>query len=79
MHLCEFSVPAVSIARMLYGCWAGLHACNCESVHGVCCVEMLTALMQMFARELAADWTSWGNEVLRFQTLDRFDLKMENC
>jgi hypothetical protein len=28
---------------------------------------------QMFARELAADWTSWGNEVLRFQTLDRWE------
>jgi N6-adenosine-specific RNA methylase IME4 len=28
---------------------------------------------QMFARELAAGWTSWGNEVLRFQTSDCFD------
>lgn len=37
-------------------------------------IELVTALMQMFARELAADWTSWGNEVLRFQTLDNFEL-----
>jgi hypothetical protein len=29
-------------------------------------------MLQMFARELAAGWTSWGNEVLRFQTLDNF-------
>ena len=29
-------------------------------------------VVQMFARELAAGWTSWGNEVLKFQTLDNF-------
>ncbi len=28
--------------------------------------------LQMFARELAAGWTSWGNEALRFQTMDCF-------
>ena len=28
--------------------------------------------LQMFARELAKGWTSWGNEVLKFQTLDNF-------
>ncbi|KAK9905667.1 hypothetical protein WJX75_004219 [Coccomyxa subellipsoidea] len=30
------------------------------------------ACLEMFARELGADWTSWGNETLHFQTLDRF-------
>ena len=28
--------------------------------------------MQLFARNLTAGWTSWGNEALRFQTLDHF-------
>ncbi|CAL8472253.1 g11795 [Coccomyxa elongata] len=30
------------------------------------------ACLEMFARELAAGWTSWGNEALRFQTTDCF-------
>ena len=35
-------------------------------------VSVMLCYLQMFARELAADWTSWGNEALRFQTLDHF-------
>ena len=30
-------------------------------------------LLQMFARELTAGWTSWGNEVLRFQQMKHFE------
>lgn len=29
--------------------------------------------LELFARELVPDWSSWGNEVLRFQGIGRFD------
>eukprot|EP00884_Botryococcus_braunii_P017054 jgi/Botrbrau1/4031/Bobra.0016s0038.1 len=35
--------------------------------------------LEMFARDLAADWTSWGNEVLHFQTMDRFSMLPEQA
>ena len=33
--------------------------------------------VQLFARELRPGWTSWGNDCLRFQTLDRFTMPEE--
>ena len=35
-------------------------------------VKHCADVLQMFAREMAAGWTSWGNEVLKFQSADRF-------
>ena len=49
---------------------------------GGACIDrartLAPAALQMFARELAAGWTSWGNEVLRYQTLDNF-VKQDGC
>ncbi len=37
--------------------------------------------MQMFARELAEGWSSWGNEVLKFQQLGTYltPIHPESC
>lgn len=34
---------------------------------------MFVLILQMFARELIAGWTSWGNEVLHFQQKRLFE------
>ncbi len=43
---------------------------RCSDIHSS--YDSLARGAQLFARNLTAGWTSWGNEVLRFQTLDRF-------
>ena len=45
------------------------------------CDERLCDAVQMFARELAEGWTSWGNEVLKFQQLGTYltPVRHENC
>lgn len=48
---------------------AAAPACHLTSYLGLL---VLQCFAQMFAREMAADWTSWGNEVLKFQLTDRF-------
>lgn len=35
--------------------------------------------LELFARELHAGWSSWGNEVLRFQEADLFCRRQDAC
>ncbi|KAK9865639.1 hypothetical protein WJX84_007556 [Apatococcus fuscideae] len=39
------------------------------------CLPPAPSCLEMFARELIPGWTSWGNDVLHFQSLERFTVQ----
>lgn len=47
------------------------HSMVRQNIQDALVVNHLCSL-QMFARELIAGWTSWGNQVLHFQQKDLF-------
>lgn len=72
---------ASSTGEVLFVYYCYLYRCHCCCLLFFCCTAVLAEFikpdvecLELFARNLQPGWTSWGNEVLKFQHIDYFTL-----